>query len=356
MVSVIIPVYKVEDYLRQCVDSVINQTYKGLEIILVDDGSPDNCGAICEEYAAMDSRVRVIHKENGGLSDARNAGLNIATGEYILFVDGDDYIDSSLVEKVVSVMDQGNDLVAFRFCRVRQDGNVTEGDLFSEGSWSLGTSEERSRFYAKTLLQYKIGWEACTRMFRRDMIEEMNLRFEDNRRIFAEDLYFSICYCLKANRIVCMEDVLYYYRFRDNSIMGQESVRLNAGRMNELSKSAYGFFRFQEASEEMMKVFPIIHFFVIHISANGYKKLKGIRQGQLRKQMLKEIVDREYFNSMLRQLKECRTQLENYYGKSKALHILKVADYWRTGKMLQFFVRTVRVGYLMKKENSFLGK
>ena len=351
MVSVIIPVYNVEEYLRQCVDSVLNQTYKDLEIILVDDGSPDHCGAICDEYATRDNRIKVIHKPNGGLSDARNAGLNVATGEYVLFVDGDDYIASSLVETVASVMNQGKDLVAFRFCRVRQDGSITEGDPFIAENWDLETPEERSKFYAKVLLQYKIGWEACTRMFRRDMIEKLNLRFEDNRRIFAEDLCFSICYCLEAQQIACVENSLYYYRFRDDSIMGQESVRLNAGRMNELSKSVYDFFCRQKAPVEMMTVFPLIHFYVIHISVSGYKKLKGIRQGRLRKLMLKEIDDRGYFTSMLKQLNECQSRLEEYYGKCKALHILKVADYWRTGNFLKFFARTIAVRRLRRGEN-----
>lgn len=94
--SIIVPVYKVEPYLHRCVDSILAQTFTDFELILVDDGSPDNCGAICDEYAAKDSRILVIHKENGGLSDARNAGLDIAKGEYIGFVDSDDYISPQM--------------------------------------------------------------------------------------------------------------------------------------------------------------------------------------------------------------------------------------------------------------------
>ena len=93
LISVIIPIYNVEAYLDECIASVIAQTYSNLEIILVDDGSPDNCPQMCDEWAAKDSRIRVIHKENGGLSDARNAGIDIATGEYIAFVDSDDWIE-----------------------------------------------------------------------------------------------------------------------------------------------------------------------------------------------------------------------------------------------------------------------
>ena len=101
-ISVIIPVYNVEPYLRQCLDSVVNQTYKNLEIIIIDDGSPDNCGAICDEYAAKDKRIQVIHKENCGLSAARNDGLARATGEWIAFVDSDDWCELDLYEKAIA--------------------------------------------------------------------------------------------------------------------------------------------------------------------------------------------------------------------------------------------------------------
>ena len=98
LISVIIPIFKVEEYICECVESIINQTYKNLEIILVDDGSPDNCGRICDDYAEKDIRIKVIHKENGGLSDARNVGLVTAKGEYIVFVDGDDCMPDDGIE------------------------------------------------------------------------------------------------------------------------------------------------------------------------------------------------------------------------------------------------------------------
>lgn len=105
-ISVIVPIYKVEDYLHRCVESIINQAYTNLEIILVDDGSPDNCPKICDEYAEKDSRIKVIHKENGGLSDARNTGLLVATGEYISFIDSDDYIDINMYKSIITYMEE----------------------------------------------------------------------------------------------------------------------------------------------------------------------------------------------------------------------------------------------------------
>ena len=104
LISVIVPVYKVEKYLEKCIESVLKQTYTNLQIILVDDGSPDNCGKICDEYAKKDSRIEVIHKINGGLSDARNVGINRANGRYIGFVDSDDYIKEDMYEKLINLI------------------------------------------------------------------------------------------------------------------------------------------------------------------------------------------------------------------------------------------------------------
>ena len=112
LVSIIVPIYKVEPYLRRCLDSIVNQTYTNLEIILVDDGSPDGCPQICDEYAAKDKRIVVIHKENGGLSDARNAGLDICKGEYIFFIDSDDWIKTDTIEFLYKItQDKKSDIV-----------------------------------------------------------------------------------------------------------------------------------------------------------------------------------------------------------------------------------------------------
>ena len=112
LISIVIPVYKVEKYLEKCVESVINQTYKNLEILLVNDGSPDNCPKICDEYAQKDNRIKVIHKENGGLSDARNAGIDVATGKYITFIDSDDYISNDYVEYMYNLAQKHNAQIA----------------------------------------------------------------------------------------------------------------------------------------------------------------------------------------------------------------------------------------------------
>lgn len=127
LITVVIPIYKVETFLAKCLDSVLNQTYKNLEIILVEDGSPDNCGKICDDYANKDKRIKVIHKENGGLSDARNKGINKATGKYITFIDSDDYIDDDYVECLYKTIKEDNTKMSICSHRVVYDtGRIIE--------------------------------------------------------------------------------------------------------------------------------------------------------------------------------------------------------------------------------------
>ena len=123
-ISVIIPVYNVEEYLDKCVTSVLNQTYKNLEIILVDDGSPDNCPKMCDEWAKKDKRIKVVHKKNGGLSDARNSGIEVCTGEYIGFVDSDDYIDKQMYKELLKRIESTNSDMVMCGINCVNDGKV----------------------------------------------------------------------------------------------------------------------------------------------------------------------------------------------------------------------------------------
>ena len=129
-ISIIVPVYNVEQYLNQCVESIVGQTYQNLEIILVDDGSPDSCPKMCEDWANNDKRIQVIHKLNGGLSDARNAGIDVASGEYLMFVDSDDFIAANMVMDLYALLNRTNADIAcggvYRYC----DGKIT--DIYNE--------------------------------------------------------------------------------------------------------------------------------------------------------------------------------------------------------------------------------
>ena len=234
-ISVIVPIYNVEDYLHRCVDSIINQTYTNLEIILVDDGSPDNCLKICDEYAKKDSRIKVVHKKNGGLSDARNAGLEIATGEYIGFVDSDDYISLYFYEKLMNVIKvSGSDIVE---CGVKK---FTENNEINDVENSKLDFKIFNKFEAmQNLIMNKIlSVTVWNKLYKKDVIDK--LRFKVGKT--NEDNFFTYLAFDNANKISKLDDELYYYLQRENSIMG-ESYKLN--RLDEI-EAKYERFKFIE--------------------------------------------------------------------------------------------------------------
>ncbi|WP_051536458.1 glycosyltransferase family 2 protein [Ruminococcus flavefaciens] len=222
MVSIIIPVYNVEKYLCDCVDSVINQTYKDLEIILVDDGSPDRCGEICDEYAKRDSRIIVIHKKNGGLSDARNAGLIASHGEFIYFLDSDDYIKSDAIEKVLNVIIQEKaDIVYF--------DALTIYDGFDDPSYK--ESFIRKHCYstcngAKVLLTLIKNGEyyPCVPLLfiRKTLLSQNALKFK--RGIIHEDELFTAIAYIDSDRAAQLKESLYIRRLRAGSIMSEKNT------------------------------------------------------------------------------------------------------------------------------------
>lgn len=216
--SIIIPIYKVQDYLEKCVDSVCGQTYNDIEIILVDDGSPDNCPAICDEYAKKDSRIKVIHKENGGLSDARNSGLEIATGEYIFFVDSDDYIEADTCEKFACFAEKGYDILI--------GDAIVEGGKCDLSHIEIDEAISGVAYYKLALLKQKTPIVAWINAYRREYLIENDLRFKYG--ILHEDVEFTPRAFLAARSVFYTTHFFYHYMIRDNSIMRQKDQRKNA--------------------------------------------------------------------------------------------------------------------------------
>ena len=263
MVSIIVPIYNVEKYLRECIDSALAQTYSDFELILVDDGSPDNCAAICDEYARKDARIRVIHKANGGLSDARNAGLDAATGKYVYFLDSDDRIAPELLATTIPYMEHGCELVSFIHQCFYDDGTVEKLWKRKCGEFVMDTPEERQDFLHRRIVQSEIGWEAWSRVFVREIIERHHLRFADNRKIFAEDLYFSLCYCAHIRKAVSLDASLYGYRLRGDSIMGQQMRKNNIDRIEQLAQEVLKHYRQWEDCRLLVESFPFLHYQII---------------------------------------------------------------------------------------------
>ena len=211
LVTIVIPVYKVEQYLDKCISSVRNQTYSHLEIILVDDGSPDNCGQMCDMYAASDDRIVVIHKENGGLSDARNAAINIAKGEYITFVDSDDFIHEDYIEYLYSLIKKYDaDMSICEFDYITEEGQRLNHPLADKREWQLG-QEESLRYL---LRQRPYSNSVSGKLFR--TADFSDIRFPYHQ--LYEDTATVYKLFLKSEKVVFGARPLYFYVARNGSI------------------------------------------------------------------------------------------------------------------------------------------
>lgn len=209
LISVVVPIYNVENYIKKCVDSILSQTYKNLEIILVDDGSPDNCPQICDEYAQKDSRIKVIHKENGGLSDARNAGIDISKGKFITFIDSDDYIEKDYVEVLYnSIKENASDMSIGSHKAIYDNGTILNKE-----------TGEKSVLDAKTVLERilydeNIDLSAWAKLYKTELFEEIRYPKE---RVF-EDAATTYKLVDKSKKISIVSKSIYNYIIRNNSI------------------------------------------------------------------------------------------------------------------------------------------
>lgn len=224
LISVIVPIYKVQDYLDECIESIINQTYSNLEVILVDDGSPDRCPQMCDEWAKRDSRIRVVHKKNGGLSSARNAGIDVAKGDYISFVDSDDFICQDALENLYNrIKDDKSIGITSGLIYRYQDGSIS--NFKDQWLCSKEIVISASEFLLETMSQ-KTSYTVWNKLYRRDIIG--NTRFREGRNnedtLYMYDLGKNI-----ANLNVCMVEIphyVYYYRYREDSICTTAKIPL----------------------------------------------------------------------------------------------------------------------------------
>ena len=209
LISVVVPIYKVEEYINKCLDSIINQTYKNLEIILVDDGSPDNCGKICDDYVKKDKRIKVIHKINGGLSDARNKGIEKAKGEYITFIDSDDYIEKEYVELLYKTI-------------IEEDSDIAIGShtvLYETGMELKKATGEKTLLTPKKVLERilyddNIDYSAWAKLYKIELFKKIKY---PKGRLF-EDAATTYKLIDSSKKIAINSKSIYNYIIRNNSI------------------------------------------------------------------------------------------------------------------------------------------
>ena len=247
-VSIIVPVYQVEKYIRQCVDSILAQTFTDFELILVDDGSKDGSGQICDEYAAMDRRVKVIHKENGGLSDARNRGMDQAAGNYFMFIDSDDYIAPTMLECLYkNILIEDADLAICNFLYLFENDRKKD---FSTSMKSEVLCAKEIFYNRKNERCYGIWTVAWNKLYKKEVFGKLRFRFG---KYHEDEFWANDIYQLDI-KIVTIPECLYYYRQRDNSIMGKKSAARNLDIIEALQERIYIYLKKPEYADQAYKV------------------------------------------------------------------------------------------------------
>lgn len=222
LVSVVVPIYNVESYLKECVDSILFQTYKNIEVILVDDESPDSCGKMCDDYAKMDTRIKVVHKKNGGLSDARNAGMKVATGDLITFVDSDDYISKDFIEILFEAMLENKSDIAI--ANMKRTSKRDEKNTSTAWKTSNFKSEDA---LISMLYGTPFGTSACGKLFKRNLFKGVEFPYGK----FSEDLFTIYKTILKSKNVTYVEFDGYFYYYRDEGsivVSGYKEKHLEA--------------------------------------------------------------------------------------------------------------------------------
>ena len=308
-ISVIIPIYNVEKYLKRCIESVIKQTYSDLEIILVDDGSQDGCAKICDEYQKKDERIIVIHKKNGGLSDARNAGLKVATGEIISYIDSDDYLDLDMYEKMTKAMEEKNaDIVV---CGTNID--------YEDGHTKVKCEKEEKSFNREEALielnSFKsFDMAVWNKLYKREVVDK--IEFPVGKK--SEDYFVMYRYFARAKKVAIINQAKYHYFQRSNSISRGKNVTYD---YIEGSKSQKEFF--EKNFPDLNYVGNTAYAFSYIATYNRYIK-NGLKMtNEMKKNLKKEV--RKYLkditgNSHISRLKKIQAILFSY-----SLFIYKIA-------------------------------
>lgn len=240
-VSIIIPVYNVEKYLDKCIESAIRQTLQDIEIILVDDGSPDNCPKLCDEYAKADSCIKVIHKKNEGLGFARNSGLEIATGEYVTFLDSDDFVDLEAYEELYNIAKENSlDIIRFECNRFINENNYRIGSRYKD-KVEIHTGTDILREIALNIFapsvyspkeSLRFNGSSCFALFRREIITNNKIVFPSEREILGEDYIFCFKFMLFANRFGFIDRTYYHYRINPDSLTQK-------AKLDKITKAVY---------------------------------------------------------------------------------------------------------------------
>lgn len=337
LVSIIIPVYNVAPYLDRCVESACNQTYKNIEIILIDDGSTDESGEICDRWAKTDDRIVVIHQKNSGVSAARNTGLDVAKGKYISFLDGDDEYVKNTLEASLRRFTEGVDLVSFGYTIVSSE--KSEKILFEGKTYLNHTENERFGFLTGPFFSFKLGWCVWCSLFLKSYIDKYDIRFNTGHKM-SEDKVFCLCYFSHCTRVEVINQSLYNYYMIDTSIT-HKSDALNTefyGEKVELSKAVLQHFNSCDDTKMFVNSYALIHYFIFEAEIKNAENKNGY--AGLRVRIIQDIQcksDIKFFFDELKGFNEDARLLNRYYSflqiaekKARVKWLLTGHSFWYT--------------------------
>ncbi|MGJ9459038.1 glycosyltransferase [Oceanobacillus sp. CF4.6] len=295
-VSVIIPLYKVERYIHKCIESVLNQTLYDIELILVNDGSPDKCGDIADEYKEKDTRVKVIHKKNGGLSSARNAGLAIASGEFVSFIDSDDWIEVQMIEIMYkNAIRSNSDVSICNYNRVFE--NHIKTSCLSIKDEVVDINEiGLSEYYYQYFFLYIHGHEVTNKLYKRSIIDDYLITFENNKEVFSEDVLFNTYFLCNAERICSTRYSFYNYLQRSNSIMNSPRINLTMQYYSLVEKLII-YAKKNDKQEDIRNIAPVLLYYLIRTSLNNLMKREN--NIDILRITIKEVIHLPYFKSLM---------------------------------------------------------
>jgi pyruvyl transferase EpsI len=341
-VSVIIPIYNKEKQIRRCVESIITQTYHNLEIILVDDGSQDNCPGICDEFAKKDPRIKVIHKECDSSSDAKNAGLKAFTGEYVYFLNSSDYVENNLIEvALANAIATSAELVVFNYDKMDDFNNLLTTVRFITSTYVI-QDHNRLKYLMNNLQQINGGWEVGNRLFKADLIQKNNLLFWDNKLILTEDLGFSLNYAFHAEKISYIPNVLYHYYIQKDSNRSLSPTEPRLSEAIELCKCLEDKIKTSMKGSNMERESSILLFGIMNEQLN---KLTLYNY----KDSLSSINDKKFFYNKMRQVRTNWLTLMKYYGIAKGIALLLQCVFITSRKMDKIAIYMIHMMIKLRK-------
>lgn len=314
IVSIVVPIYNVEKYLDRCIESIVNQTYRNLEIILVDDGSPDNCPQMCDEWAKRDNRIKVVHKQNAGLGMARNTGIEQATGEYICFFDSDDYIEAETIENAYrSAVQNDADVVCFGVNYINTAGEKTGTRIPREQKAYRG--EDVQKEYLPNLVgpdpktgdDYGLSMTAWSKMFSMQSVQSNNWRFVSERQIQSEDVYSLLEWYGDVKTVFVLPHA--YYNYCQNNMSVSRSYRPDRfGKIcyfyAETKKLCYALGYTQETID---RIYGVYLSFVI---AAMKQEIAAENSARFKKKALRDILANEELQCTLKKTKNDKVAIK----------------------------------------------